>query len=114
MRKVFLLLTALLAAEIASAKDHVIVIKHNGTSVTSNTEVKTEGDADDETITITPDIDATTITVDIKDLSGATVSHAVVLASENAIYTISSPTLPNGYYLEVRDDKGWLYSTYAL
>lgn len=114
MKKKLMLLLALCFAQMAQAKDYKLVIRNNGTSVKSNTEVKTDLEGETETIMVTPASDATVVTATVKDMNGTIVSQDAVPASVPDSYVLTTPNLPTGTILEIRDNKGIVYSNYVL
>lgn len=110
MKRTSLLLTVILIAQFALAKDHVIVIKAGTPSNPQATEVKTDGDT--ETITITPATDATTVTATVRDVFGTIMSQDAVSASATGSYVLTVPNLPAGTILEIRDNNGVVYTSY--
>ena len=105
---------AILVAQFSMAKDHVIVIKAGTPSNPQATEVKTDGDGETETITVTPATDATVVTATVKDIYGSIVSQDAVPASATGSYMLTTPNLPTGTILEIRDNKGVIYISYGF
>ena len=114
MKRTSLLLSTMLIAQFLLAKDHVIVIKAGTPSNPQATEVKTDVEDGTETIMVTPASDATVVTATVKDLNGTIVSQNAVPASAIGAYTLSTPNLLSGTILEIRDDKGIVYTSYNL
>ena len=95
----------------ASAKDHVIVVRAQDGTLPSKTEVSTTGGGiSSDTLTVRPALDASIIYVCLKDTDGTVLDSHQCSATWNDQITIIAPSnLPNGYFIEVRDDKGTIY-----
>ena len=102
---------ALLSAMFASAKDHVLVIRGADTGHGNKTVVTDGGHTPtSDTLTVRPAVDASIIIVALKDPDGTILDERQCAATWNDQVTIIAPAaLPHGYFLEVRDDKGFLY-----
>ena len=113
MKKTIILLAALYAAQLAMAKDYVLVVKGNNNSVKSNIEVKSDNDGigETETIAVNYGSDVTSITVSVKDIYGA-VLFLDVIPMTNGTYILTIPDYPNGIIIEVKDEKGCVCSFY--
>ena len=112
MKKIFVLLVILLTVLSAQAKDHNVVIKGDFGQSGSHTEVFVEGDdGSADTISVVPASDVTTICVVIKDVEGNVVERYNISAKLDNALIINSPLLPDGYILEIRDDKEIVYRT---
>lgn len=108
MKKI-IISAVLLVAVLAQAKDHVIVVRGATFTNPDKTEVSGGGNLSD-TLTVHPAIDCSTIFVALKDPDGATLVEQQCAAVWNDLVTIIAPAnLPHGYFLEVRDDRGFLY-----
>lgn len=114
MKRTSLLLSTMLIAQFLLAKDHVIVIKAGTPSNPQATEVKTDVEDGTETIMVTPASDATVVTATVKDLNGTIVSQNAVPTSVPDSYVLTTPNLPTGTILEIRDNKGIIYSNYVF
>lgn len=110
MKKIFLVATILLVALQAQAKDHKIVVRANSGHPTGHSEVYDNGNSD--TLTVTPAIDAGTIRVLIKDVDGNALDEYAVPANRESQFVVTVPTLPEGYFLEVKDDRESVYNNY--
>lgn len=113
MKKLFVLVAFLLATFVAQAKDHNVVVKGDFSQSGSHTEVSLGGnDADADTLSVVPAVDASAIYVLIRDVEGNIVEQYTISAKCKNLLTITSPSLPDGYILEIRDDKEVVYKTY--
>lgn len=111
MRAKMLLLTVLLGAQMALAKDYVIVIRKPDLSI-GHTEVTDEPGVLHDTLSVVPSNEATTIYVTLRNANGNVLQQDCLSALREDYINIISPSLPNGYFLEVRDDRGFIYEEY--
>lgn len=109
MKKNLIILAALFLTQLAMAKDRVIVIIGNEPTNIGNTKVKVDSNVYTDTLTITPAKDVSFIYVTLRDASDNIVESYCSPAYYNDCFTIISPTLPYGYTLEIKDDKGAVY-----
>ena len=105
MKKSLMILIALFAAMFVQAKNRTVVIKGAPVSFPNKTEVASAVD----TLTISPSREATTIYVILKDVDENVLEVYSSPAQWDDCFCIITPTLPTGYILEVRDDKGTVY-----
>ena len=102
-----LLALSLFVAMLVQANDHTIVVRGDKPSQTDNTIVTGKGN---DTLTVRPAVDASVIIVTLKDPDGTVLDERQCAATWNDQVTIIAPAaMPHGYFLEVRDDKGFLY-----
>lgn len=109
MKKNLFILAALFITQLAQAKDYVFVIKGYTPTNTGKTIVREENGSVTDTLVVTPARDTEFIYVTLKDASGNVIESYWSAARFDDCFTIISPTLPTGYILEVRDDKGMVY-----
>ena len=93
------------------AKDITIVIRGITPTSGDNTEVITLGMTD--TLEVSPAVDATAIYVSLMDMQGTIYQQHCVPATCNDLLNVISPILPNGFMLEIRDDRGYIYRTFG-
>ena len=96
----------LLLAMFAQAKNHTIYVRGKGVSDKSKTEVSSLGA---DTLQVSPGQDVREFVVSIKTMQGSILFQQVLVACYEDCYTFIAPDIPNGYYLEVRDDRGYIY-----
>lgn len=111
MKKFFLLLIILVSYS-AQAKDYMVVVRSTHGQSNGHTEVFFDGDEIADTLSIIPAKETTTIYVLLKDIEGRIVEQYIISPFINTPLTISSPQLPNGYFLEIRDNKETVFKTY--
>jgi len=105
--KKFLIISGLFIATLGQAGNHTIVIQ--GTSSTNIDKTTVTGQSND-TLTVRPAVDASIIIVALKHPDGTVLDERQCAATWNDQVTIIAPAaMPHGYFLEVRDDKGFLY-----
>ena len=109
MKKKLFIFATMLMAQAAIAKEITVVIRGIHNDYTGNTEVI---DNNLDTLLVTPATEASEIYVSLKDPRGRVYQNHSVLATYNDILNIIIPNLPEGYLLEIRDDKGFLYKAY--
>lgn len=102
MKKITLFATAFFAVLCVNA-GHTIVVKSDKPQESGKSEVSVNND----TIAVTPSIVTSYIEVSVKNDVGNTVSQEIVPANVQSSLTV--PTLPTGYLLEIRDDNGLIY-----
>lgn len=107
MKKKLLIYSFLLSALVVQAKDITIVVRGITPTSGDNTEVITLGLTD--TLEVTPAVNATTIYVSLMDMQGTIYQQHCVPATCNDLLSVISPILPNGFMLEIRDDRGCIY-----
>lgn len=105
MKKSLMIIAALFVVMFVQAKNRTVVIKGNPVGLTHKTEVTSVVD----TLTISPSREATTIYVILKDVDEKVLEVYTSPAQWDDCFYIITPTLPTGYILEVRDDKGMVY-----
>ena len=92
----------------ASAKNHILVVR--GADITHGNKTEVTGGDNSDTLTVRPAVDASIIIVALKDPDGTVLDERQCAATWNDQVTIIAPAaMPHGYFLEVRDDKGFLY-----
>ena len=111
MNKKKLLAALLFVAIVAQAKDHTIVVRGPIDIKPGKTEVTSHEGEDSDTLTVTPGTSITTITVTVHDLDGTLVSHDVLSASGDYL-EFSTPQVPGGCVVTLRDDDGVVYTEY--
>ncbi|MBO4810944.1 MAG: hypothetical protein J5552_05185 [Prevotella sp.] len=108
MKKTCLLSMMLaLAFLLAIAKDVHVVIKGSSTHIPIGGTIVT---ATIDTLSVFPGVGVDTITVALCDMRGEVLESHSVPANFNDHVFVISPTLPDGCYIEVRDDKGVIYT----
>ena len=113
MRKLFVLVAFLLATFAVLARNHNVVVKGNSNQSSSHTEIFVGGDDDNtDTLSVIPAVDVSVIYVLIEDVEGNVVEQYAISAKGTKSFTIVSPLLPDGYILEIQDDKELVYKTY--
>lgn len=75
---------------------------------------KTEVSVIGDTISVTTGLDVTAVEVSVINEEGQNVSQEIVPAVTNSSQTVTVPTLPVGYMVEIRDDHGVVYSEAGL
>ena len=108
MKRILVSLAVLFVTVSAVANNHTIVVRagdiHNGDKTTVS------GGVNSDTLTVRPAVDASIIIVALKHPDGTVLDERQCAATWNDQVTIIAPAaLPHGYFLEVRDDKGFLY-----
>jgi len=106
MKKLTLLFCAALFAVQFVSASHTIVVSTGGPHGKGKTEVSVIGD----TISVTTGLDVTAVEVSVINEEGQNVSQETVPAVTNSSQTVTVPTLPVGYIVEIRDDHGVVYS----
>ena len=112
MKKGLLIIAGLFTAMGMLSKDHTIVIKSSTDGMTVGTTVIPGGGhtPTSDTLTVRPAVDASIIIVALKHPDGTVLDERQCAATWNDQVTIIAPAaLPHGYFLEVRDDRGFLY-----
>ena len=110
MKKTIISMAVLLYALSAKANDHTIVICGTDSKDIDKTVVTSHGGVNSDTLTVRPAVDASIIIVVLKHPDGTVLDERQCAATWNDQVTIIAPAaLPHGYFLEVRDDKGFLY-----
>ncbi len=110
MKQLFIIVAILTSIASVHAKNHNIVLRPTGVSQKGHTEVYDNGASD--TLTVIPATDATTIHVLIKDVEGNVQDSHLVAANAESQICIFAPSRPDGYFLEVRDDRETVYTSY--
>ena len=100
----------LLLAMFAQAKDRTIVVRGKGASTSLKTEVTSVGF---DTLSVSPGMEAQKLIISIKTLEDGILYQQIVPVCYEDNYSIITPELPGGYFLEVRDDKGFIYKEYT-
>lgn len=109
MKKVLFIIAAMFITQLAQAKDYVIVVKGTDIRVLGKTVVGAEKDSGIDTLIISPAKDVESIYINLRDNNGNIVESYCSSANYEDSFTILSSCLPNGYVLEIRDDKGMVY-----
>lgn len=112
MKTKLLFFAVLFAVQTVSARDHVIVVKGETPIKKGSTEVTDDPDTLRDTISVVPSYDATEIYVTLRDANGTVLQQYCLDALSEDSINIISPSLPDGYYLEVCDDRGVAYTKY--
>ena len=105
MKKVIITCLALILALFTLASDRKVVVRGTQTPQDGNTEVLVQQDS----IIVTPNVDATTIVVELVDNEGEIVSQQVVPASVNSVVNVNTTNSPSGCILKIRDDDGVVF-----
>jgi len=111
MKRKLLIFAAVFFALCAQAKNKTIVVKGARPAI-GETEIIVEKSGPTDTLTVVPARDASVITVNLKTLSGNVIQQYTLAATCEDIVDIISPELPEGYFLEVRDDNGVIYTDF--
>lgn len=104
-------MASLAIALIAQAKEYVIVLKGTSNTIKSNTEVTSKEGCSD-TLTVIPARNINEITISIRDVYGNVHQAYYMPATIDDRFSIITPTLPDGYMLEVKDDRGTIYTDF--
>lgn len=105
MKKVIITCLALILAMFTLASDRKVVVRGTQRPQAGNTEVLVQQDS----IIVTPNVDATTIVVELVDNEGEIVSQQVVPASVNSVVNVNTTNSPSGCILKIRDDDGVVF-----
>ena len=105
MKKALLFFMSLSFIGIVYAGNHTVVVKGTTPIEDGNTEVLVQQDS----IIVTPNVDATTIVVELVDNEGEIVSQQVVPASVNSVVNVNTTNSPSGCILKIRDDDGVVF-----
>ena len=100
-----MIIAALFVVMFVQAKNRTVVIKGNPVGLTHKTEVTSVVD----TLTISPAKDVEAIYVTLRDANDNIIEYHSSPACFDDCFTIITPSLPDGYVLEIRDDKGTVY-----
>ena len=103
------LVAALLMTMLVQAKDRTIVVRAADVLEKGKTVVTSAGL---DTLYVSPGEDVSFLYITLKDVRDNELYQLFVPASFTDNFTIISPELPEGYFLEVRDDKGYIYEEY--
>ena len=114
MKKTILLIAVILSAVFAQAKEQTVVVKKDPHFPKGNTEVKIEQGNESDTIVIVPGINATDFEVTIRDTSGNTIVQYYLSADTSTPVDVNTPDLPDTYVVEVRDNRGIVFSGYEI
>ncbi|MBQ8097276.1 MAG: hypothetical protein IJ243_09385 [Prevotella sp.] len=112
MKKEILMIAALFMTLHAQAKDYVIVIRGDNAGQSPRTEVYSKDHPQTDTLSVVPASNVTSIYVTIKDVEGNTIESHYSPAQCNDHFSIITPVLPNGYILEVSDERGVVFARY--
>ena len=93
------MVAALLAALFTQAREIKVVLKGTSESTTGETEVITR---EPDTLAVIPGRGVENIYVTLRD--------SCVPATWEDCFNVVSPSLPNSYTLEIRDDRGVIYT----
>ena len=104
--KLFLIATMLFVLS-AQAKERTIYIRGDNVPLKGNTEVESIGT---DTLLVSPAKDCETISISIKNTLGVILYFQCVSATYNDFIRVVAPELPESYILEIRDDKGTVYT----
>ena len=111
MKRKVLVIAAIMAAMAVSAKDRTVVVRSNTGTTTGSTEVTSHEGEGSDTLTVTPGTGITTITVTVRDLDGVLISNDVLSASGDYL-ELSTPQVPGGCVVTLRDDNGVVFVDY--
>jgi len=104
-----LLAIGVLIAMFALAKDRTIVVKGKGINEGIKTVVTSTGN---DTLSVTPGESTTLLVISVKNAQGTILYQQVVPAIYEDHITIIAPELPEGYLMEVKDDRGYIYEEF--
>ena len=110
MKKKILLVAVLLVGLLAQAREITLVVKGTNTSSTGSTEVTTKGTSFSDTLTVVPGKDVENIFITLRDGTGQVREYYCVPAGWEDMLRVITPSLPNSYILEIRDDSGVIYT----
>ena len=114
MKRTILFVAVMLSAIFAQAKEQTIVVKKDPLSSKGNTEVKIEQGNESDTIVIVPGVNVTDVEVTISDTSGNTIVQYYLSADTSTPVDVNTPDLPDTYVVEVRDNRGIVFSEYEF
>ena len=100
----------MLMVMLVQAKDHVVVVNGHPSSTKGATEVKIEQHLDGDSIIIAPGDNVTGVLVTVSSTLGTPVSQYFLSADDSSPINISTPNLPEGCVIEVRDNTGVVYA----
>ncbi|MCR4916004.1 MAG: hypothetical protein K6A96_09645 [Prevotella sp.] len=106
MKKKIVIVAALFAALLVQAREITVVVRGTFTPNTGSTEVTRETD----TLTVIPGRGVENIFITLRDSCGHVAEYYCVPAGWEDILNVVSPSLPDAYTLEIRDDKGVVYT----
>ncbi len=112
MKKGLFIFAAMLIALLAQAKEYVFVIRGHANTNTGSTVVTSDEGSQIDTLNVVPAVDVTSIYITLKDLKGNTIESYYSPAQCNDHFSIITPVLPNGYVLEVSDERGVVFVRY--
>lgn len=107
MKKKILMIAVLFAALLVQAREITVVVRGIRTSNTGNTEVITR---EPDTLAVIPGRGVENIYVTLRDSCGHVMEYYCVPATWEDCLSVVSPSLPNSYTLEIRDDRGVIYT----
>lgn len=107
MKKKIVIVAALLAALFTQAREIKVVLKGISESTTGETEVITR---EPDTLSVIPGRGVENIYVTLRDSCGQVMEYYCVPATWEDCLSVVSPALPNSYTLEIRDDRGVIYT----
>ncbi len=107
-----LMLAVLFTAQLAQAKDYILVVKPQGPHQHGKTEVSNNGGQYTDTLTVIPSKTTESIRVLVSDIDGNLISWDAVPADMPNTYRMNTPTLPQGVILKVKDDEQTVYESY--
>lgn len=111
MKKKFLILASLFFTTMfAQAREVNVVVKGITPTQNGNTEVITKETPTADTIMVSPAIDVEFIYVLVKDNQNNIIQQFNTPATSNDQISVCIPSLPFGFFLEIRDDKGFVYT----
>ncbi len=99
--KKLMILAAIFMVQLAQAKDYVLVVKTQKPIRTGKTEIRENSD----TLEVTPDKGISIIHVEVSDAEGTPITQDIMPASIPSNYLITTPSLPTGSLLKIRDDN---------
>lgn len=114
MKRIILCIAVVLSAMLVQAKEQTIVVKKDPLSSKGNTEVKIEQGNESDTIVIVPGVNATDFEVTISDTFGNVVAQYYLSADTSTPVDVNTPDLPDTYVVEVRDNRGIVFSGYEF
>jgi hypothetical protein len=110
MKKEFLLVAVLFTALLLQAKEVTVVLRGIKPNNPGHTEVTTKGTNFSDTLTVVPGKDVENIYITLRDGEGHVQEHYCVPAGWEDLLRVITPSFPDSYSLEIRDDQGVVYT----
>lgn len=106
MKKGLFIVAALLIAMMVQSRERIVFIRGDKKLRPVTTEVTSIGS---DTLIVTPDKCVKNLVVSLRDYNGDVVFFRNVAVPLDCYYTVITPELPKGNFLEVKDDRGYVY-----